>query len=69
MAKSLFASSMPKQIPKSAVKFQEQNEEFVEEREGNIHKIGNIRGHLHEFHKAFSTRSQFRTNIGLHFAH
>ncbi|XP_022131690.1 HBS1-like protein isoform X3 [Momordica charantia] len=33
MAKSLFASSMPKQIPKSAVKFQEQNEEFVEERE------------------------------------
>lgn len=68
MAKSLFAS-LPNQIPKRAVNFQEQDDKIVEEREENIHKIGNIRGHLHEFHNAFSTCSHFRTNIGLHFFH
>ncbi|XP_038898329.1 HBS1-like protein isoform X3 [Benincasa hispida] len=62
MAKSLFAS-LPNQIPKRAVKFQEQDDKIVEEREENIHKIGNIRGHLHEFHNAFSTCSHFRTTI------
>lgn len=66
MAKSLFASS-PNQIPKRAVKFQERNNNFVEEREDNIHKIGNIQGHLHEFNNAFSTCSHFGTNIGLLF--
>ena len=68
MAKSLFASS-PNQIPKREVKFQEQNDKFLEEREDNILKIGNIRGHLHEVHNASSTYSHVRTNIGLHFTH
>ncbi|XP_008466320.2 uncharacterized protein LOC103503765 isoform X3 [Cucumis melo] len=62
MAKSLFAS-LPNQIPKRAVKFQEQDDKIVEKREENIHKIGNIQGHLHEFHNALSTCSHFRTNI------
>lgn len=62
MAKSLFASS-PNQIPKREVKFQEQNDKFLEEREDNILKIGNIRGHLHEVHNASSTYSHVRTNI------
>lgn len=65
MAKSLFAS-LPNQIPKRAVKLQEQDDKIVEEREENIHKIGNIQGHLHEFHNAFSTCSHFHTNIGLY---
>ncbi|XP_022976107.1 HBS1-like protein isoform X4 [Cucurbita maxima] len=65
MAKSLFASS-PNQIPKREVKFQEQNDKFLEEREDNILKIGNIRGHLHEVHNASSTYSHVRTNIVSH---
>ncbi|XP_022976106.1 HBS1-like protein isoform X3 [Cucurbita maxima] len=64
MAKSLFASS-PNQIPKREVKFQEQNDKFLEEREDNILKIGNIRGHLHEVHNASSTYSHVRTNIAV----
>lgn len=65
MAKSLFAS-LPQRIPKKAVSLQKQNDVFVKEEGNNSHKHMNIQGQFHEFHKAFSTHSHHRVNIGLH---
>ncbi|XP_015885353.1 uncharacterized protein LOC107420808 isoform X1 [Ziziphus jujuba] len=61
-AKSLFAS-LPRQIPKIAVFIQPQKDGFITEEGNNFHKLGNIQGHIHEFHKAFNTHKHDQINI------
>ncbi|XP_059623611.1 uncharacterized protein LOC132266673 isoform X2 [Cornus florida] len=61
-AKSLFASLLHR-IPKKAVIFQQQNDDFSTEERNNFHKLGNILGTVDDFHKAFSCQNHYRLNI------
>lgn len=65
MAKSLFAS-LPCQIPKQAVLFHQQKDDFVIEEGNNFHKLGDFQGPIHEFYNAFNIHNNHHINIGLH---
>ncbi|XP_059637667.1 uncharacterized protein LOC132279655 isoform X2 [Cornus florida] len=65
MAKSLFASLLYR-IPKkavAAVTYQQQKDDFSTEECNNFHKLGNIQGNFHEFHKAFSSQNHYHFHI------
>ncbi|PON73020.1 Translation elongation factor [Parasponia andersonii] len=62
MAKSLFAS-LPHQTAKTAVFFPPQNDGFETDKGNYFHKLGNFQGHIHEFHKIFSTCNHHQSNI------
>ncbi|KAM7513672.1 hypothetical protein LguiA_003255 [Lonicera macranthoides] len=62
MAKSLFAS-LPHQTPKKAVIFQPPNDVFLTQEGNNFPKLGNIQGHFHDLHKAFSSQNHYKVNI------
>ncbi|KAA8520743.1 hypothetical protein F0562_014985 [Nyssa sinensis] len=62
MAKSLFAS-LPHGTPKKDITFRQQNDDFSTEECKNFHKHGNIPGHFHDFHKAFSSQNHYHFNI------
>ncbi|XP_021834775.1 HBS1-like protein isoform X1 [Prunus avium] len=62
MAKSLFAS-LPRQIPKQAVLFHQQKDDFVIEEGNNFHKLGDFQGPIHEFYNAFNIHNNHHINI------
>ncbi|KAL2483249.1 HBS1-like protein [Forsythia ovata] len=63
MAKSLFAS-VPHRTSAKFVPIEAQNDVSLTEDGFNFHKLGNIRGNLHEFHTAFSSPNHQNINIG-----
>ena len=65
MAKSLFAS-LPHRTPENAVIFRPGNDVFLTAEGFNFHKLENIQGHFHDFHKAVSSQNHHKLNIGLH---
>ncbi|XP_052209418.1 uncharacterized protein LOC127812900 isoform X2 [Diospyros lotus] len=62
MAKSLFAS-LPRPTPNKSVTYQQQNDDILTEECNSFHKLGNIQGHFHELHKAFSLQKKYHFNI------
>lgn len=65
MAKSIFAS-LPHQKPKLAVLFHQQKDDSVIEEGNNVHKLGDFKGPIHEFHKTFNVHNKHHIDIGLH---
>ncbi|KAI5353104.1 hypothetical protein L3X38_005996 [Prunus dulcis] len=55
--------SLPCQIPKQAVLFHQQKDDFVIEEGNNFHKLGDFQGPIHEFYNAFNIHNNHHINI------